>query len=139
MNLYLTDTLQYVFSSCSAFDIVVYALLLLATFAAAWKAPGWIRTIGKISLMMCFFCFLINIQNFIVDYEIKRPTIMSIGSHSREFEDLIRTTPEIRNMIVRDFKPLMLGDIARILSSICLGGFTYLVNSITCIIRLPRL
>ena len=139
MNLYLTDTLQYVFSSCSVFDIVVYALLLLATFAAAWKAPGWIRTIGKISLMMCFFCFLINIQNFIVDYEIKRPTIMSIGSHSREFEDLIRTTPEIRNMIVRDFKPLMLGDIARILSSICLGGFTYLVNSITCIIRLPRL
>ena len=113
--------------------------MLLATFAAAWKAPGWIRTIGKISLMMCFFCFLVNIQNFIVDYEIKMPTIMIIGSHSREFEDLIRTTPEIRNMIVHDFKPLMLGDIARILSSICLGGFTYLVNSITCIIRLPRL
>lgn len=139
MKYYLTETLPYIFSSCSVFDIVVYSIMLLATFAAAWKAPGWIRTIGKISLMMCFFCFLVNIQNFIVDYEIKMPTIMIFGSHSQEFEDLIRTTPEIRNMIARDFKPLMLGDIARILSSICLGGFTYLINSITCIIRLPRL
>ena len=139
MNLYLTDTLPYLFSSCSVFDIVVYSIMLLATFAAAWKAPGWIRTIGKISLMMCFFCFLINLQHFIIDYDIKRPTIMSIGSQSREFDNLLRTTPEIRNMIVHDFKPLVLGDIARIFSSIFLGGFTYLVNSITCIIRLPRL
>ena len=139
MNLYLSDTLPYIFSSCSTFDIVVYSTMLLATFAAAWKAPGWIRTIGKISLMMCFFCFLVNIMNFMMDFELKSPTLMIIGSHSSEFDDLLRTSPEIRNMIARDFKPLMMGDIARILSSICLGGFTYLVNSITCIIRLPRL
>ena len=139
MNLYLSDTLPYIFSSCSTFDIVVYSTMLLATFAAAWKAPGWIRTIGKISLMMCFFCFLVNIMNFMMDLELKSPTLMIIGSHSSEFDDLLRTSPEIRNMIARDFKPLMMGDIARIFSSICLGGFTYLVNSITCIIRLPRL
>lgn len=139
MNAFFIETLKYIFSSCSAFDISVYAITLLATFAAAWKAPGWLRTIGKISLIMCFFCFLVNIQNFLIDFEIKSPTFMSIGSHSHEFEDLLRTSPEIRNMITYDFKPLMLGDIARIVSSIFLGGFTYLVNSITCIIRLPRL
>ena len=139
MNDIFTETLKYIFSSCSAFDISVYAIMLLATFAAAWKAPGWLRTLGKISLIMCFFCFLVNIQNFLIDFEIKSPTFMSIGSHSHEFEDLLRTSPEIRNMITYDFKPLMLGDIARIVSSIFLGGFTYLINSITCIIRLPRL
>ena len=139
MKVYYIETLQYIFSSCSVFDISVYTIMLLATFAAAWKAPGWIRTIGKISLIMCFFCFLVNMQNFLVDFDIKRPTFMSIGSHSREFEDLLRTSPQIRSMIANDFKPLMLGDISRIVSSIFLGGFTYLINSITCIIRLPRL
>ena len=139
MKVYYIETLQYIFSSCSVFDISVYTIMLLATFAAAWKAPGWIRTIGKISLIMCFFCFLVNMQNFLVDFDIKRPTFMSIGSHSREFEDLLRTSPQIRSMIANYFKPLMLGDISRIVSSIFLGGFTYLINSITCIIRLPRL
>ena len=93
MKVYYIETLQYIFSSCSVFDISVYTIMLLATFAAAWKAPGWIRTIGKISLIMCFFCFLVNMQNFLVDFDIKRPTFMSIGSHSREFEDLLRTSP----------------------------------------------
>jgi hypothetical protein len=64
---------------------------------------------------------------------------MSIGNHSQEIDELLRTSPEIRSMKAHDFRSLMLGDIPRIVSSIFLGGFTYLINSITCIIRLSRL
>ena len=112
--------------------------MLLGTFAAAWKAPGWIRTIGKIALMLCIFCFLHNAYVFIQDISIKNPTIMMSGS-SREFSDFLRTNPDIYKLINRDFRPLMIEDMAGAVSSVCLGGFTYLINSITCIIRLPRL
>ena len=139
MKEFFIGTAQYLFSSCPAFDITVYVIMLLATFAAAWKAPGWIRTIGKIALMICIFCFLYNAYIFIQDISIKGPTYMSIGRGSREFSDLLRTDPDIYKLINRDFRPLMMEDMAGIVSSVCLGAFTYLINSITCIIRLPRL
>ena len=134
----IIGTTQYLFSSCPTFDITVYVIMLLSTFAAAWKAPGWIRTIGKIALMLCIFCFLHNAYVFIQDISIKNPTIMMSGS-SREFSDLLRTNPDIYKLINHDFRPLMMEDMAGAVSSVCLGGFTYLINSITCIIRLPRL
>ena len=40
MKEFFIGTAQYLFSSCPAFDITVYVIMLLATFAAAWKAPG---------------------------------------------------------------------------------------------------
>ena len=137
MKEFFLGTAQYLFSSCPAFDITVYVIMLLATFSAAWKAPGWVRTIGKIALMMCIFCFLHNAFVFLQDISIKRPTFMMLDS--REFSDFLRTNPDINKLIKHDFRPLMVEDMAAALSSVCLGGFTYLINSITCIIRLPRL
>lgn len=137
MKEFIIGTTQYLFSSCPTFDITVYVIMLLATFAAAWKAPGWIRTIGKIALMMCILCFLYNAFVFLQDISIKRPTFMMWDS--REFSDFLRTNPDINKLIKPDFRPLMVEDMAAALSSVCLGGFTYLINSITCIIRLPRL
>lgn len=139
MKEFFIGTAQYLFSSCPAFDITVYVIMLMATFAAAWKAPGWIRTIGKIALMLCIFCFLHNAYVFLQDISIKDPTYMAIGRSSREFSDFLRTNPDIYKLINRDFRPLMIEDMAGAVSSVCLGGFTYLINSITCIIRLPRL
>ena len=137
MKEFFLGTAQYLFSSCPAFDITVYVIMLLATFSAAWKAPGWVRTIGKIALMMCIFCFLHNAFVFLQDISIKRPTFMMLDS--REFSDFLRTNPDINKLIKHDFRPLMVEDMAAALSSVCLGGFTYLINSITCIIRLPKL
>ena len=110
------NDLQFTFSSCGTFDLIVYALLLLATFAAAWKAPGWIRSIGKLVFLMCIFCFMINLLIFFIVLFEKRIS-WNWG----------------------DIQVEMVKELSRIISSIFLGAVTYLINSITCIIRLPRL
>ena len=110
------NDLQFTFSSCGTFDLIVYALLLLATFAAAWKAPGWIRSIGELVFLMCIFCFMINLLIFFIVLFEKRIS-WNWG----------------------DIQVEMVKELSRIISSIFLGAVTYLINSITCIIRLPRL
>ena len=45
---YLGDSIKIMFSSLSAFDAIVYLILLLITIWLAWKKPGKISAIGKI-------------------------------------------------------------------------------------------
>lgn len=112
----ICDNLNFTFSSCGTFDLIVYALLLLATFAAAWKAPGWIRSIGKLVFLMCAFCLMINLMIFFNTLVEKRLSWNWV-----------------------DIQVEMVKELSRIISSIFLGAVIYLINSITCIIRLPRL
>ena len=115
MELYL-DMIKFTFSSCSAFELTAYCILLLATFAATWKAPGWIRSIGKLILLMCIFCYMINLMDFFIGLFEKR--------------------------LSSDWNVIQVGmakELSRLFSSILLGAVAYLINSITCIIRLPRL
>ena len=106
----------YLLGSCATFDLIVYALLLLSTFAAAWKAPGWIRSIGKLIFLMCIFCLMINLMRFFIVLLEKRIS-----------------------WNWNDIQVGMVKELSRIISSLFLGTVTYLINSITCIIRLPRL
>lgn len=112
----ICQDLNFTFSSCGTFDLIVYAILLMATFAAAWKAPGWIRSIGKLVFLMCIFCLMINLLIFFIGLFEKRINwewgAIQVG---------------------------MVKELSRIISSIFLGAIIYLINSITCIIRLPRL
>lgn len=113
---FFLDVIKFTFSSCSAFELTVYCILLLATFAAAWKAPGWIRSIGKLILLMCFFCYMINLMDFFIGLFEKR--------------------------LSSDWNVIQVGmakELSRLFSSILMGAVAYLINSITCIIRLPRL
>jgi len=112
----ICEDLNFTFSSCATFDLIVYALLLLSTFVAAWKAPGWIRSIGKLIFLMCIFCLMINLLIFFIVLLEKRIS-----------------------WNWNDIQVGMVKELSRTVSSLFIGTVTYLINSITCIIRLPRL
>ena len=112
----ICEDLNFTFSSCATFDLIVYALLLLSTFVAAWKALGWIRSIGKLIFLMCIFCLMINLLIFFIVLLEKRIS-----------------------WNWNDIQVGMVKELSRTVSSLFIGTVTYLINSITCIIRLPRL
>lgn len=137
---YLGDSIKIMFSSLSAFDAIVYLILLLITIWLAWKKPGKISAIGKIIVVMTIFCVVCDINLLITRIGIKEPTLfLPSGRTSDILYNLIGQHPELREVMRSDFVSVMLNDLARIASSIVLGALTYIISNILYIIRTPRI
>lgn len=107
--------LRYMFESLTAFDTTVFIILLLATIAVAWKAPGKISSVGKVIITMCLICLFI---------------------------DLLRTLNEFRTFGYMDPKGYQHGlvdNVSSIISCVIMGACTYITNNILYIIRTPRI
>ena len=106
---------RYTFESLTTFDTIVFVILLLATIAIAWKAPGKISSVGKVIITMCLICF---------------------------FVDLLRTLNEYRTfgyMDPKGYQHALVDNVSSIVSCIIVGAATYIINNILYIIRTPRI
>lgn len=106
---------RYTFESLTAFDAIVFVILLLATIAVAWKAPGKISSVGKVIITMCLICL---------------------------FVDLLRTLNEYRTTAYLDpkgYQHALVDNASSIVSCIVVGAVTYIINNILYIIRTPRI
>ena len=107
--------LRYIFESLTAFDTTVFIILLLATIAVAWKAPGKISSVGKVIITMCLICLFI---------------------------DLLRTLNEFRTfgyMDPKGYQHALVDNVSSIISCVIVGACTYIINNILYIIRTPRI
>ncbi|MBR5935105.1 MAG: hypothetical protein IKZ89_03020 [Bacteroidaceae bacterium] len=106
---------RYTFESLTAFDAIVFVILLLATIAVAWKAPGKISSVGKVIITMCLICL---------------------------FVDLLRTLNEFRAFAYLDpkgYQHALVDNASSIVSCVIVGAVTYIINNILYIIRTPRI
>ena len=106
---------RYTFESLTTFDTIVFVILLLATIAIAWKAPGKISSVGKVIITMCLICLFI---------------------------DLLRTLNEFRTfgyMDPKGYQHALVDNVSSIISCVIVGACTYIINNILYIIRTPRI
>ena len=137
---YLGECFKILFTSLSAFDAIIYLILLLATIYLAWKKPGKISAIGKIIVVMTIFCAVVNLNMLITEIGIKEPTLFLPGGRNSDIlYNMIGQHPEFREAIRSDFFSVMVDDLARIASSIVFGATTYIISNILYIIRTPRI
>ena len=103
---------RFFLSSISTFDAIAFVIIMLATIAAAWKAPYRIRLIGKLTEAI----FLTSLSVQVLSFIIRLP--WGSGSH-------------IQTYFCDDFRAMT--------ALVILAALAYIINNILYIIRTPRL
>ena len=103
---------RFFLSSISTFDAIAFVIIMLATIAAAWKAPYRIRLIGKLTEAI----FLTSLSVQVLSFIIRLPW----GSGSR-----------IQTYFCDDYRAMT--------ALVILAALAYIINNILYIIRTPRL
>ena len=105
--------IRFFLSSISTFDAIAFVILMLATIAAAWKAPYRIRLIGK--LIEAIFLTSLSVQ--VLSFLLRLPIYGDKACIQCVFCD--------------DFRAMA--------ALIILAALAYIINNILYIIRTPRL
>lgn len=108
--------IRFFLSSISTFDAIAFVIIILATIAAAWKAPYRIRLIGKLTEAI----FLTSLSVQVLSFTIRLQEQLSWQSDLR-----------IQTYFCDDFRAMA--------ALIILAAVAYIINNILYIIRTPRL
>ena len=104
---------RFFLSSISTFDAIAFVIIILATIAAAWKAPDRIRLIGKLTEAI----FLTSLSVQVLSFLIRLPNHGNNTYIQCEFCD--------------DFRAMT--------ALVILAALAYIINNILYIIRTPRI
>lgn len=52
-----------IFTDTGLIPMSILTIFLVAIFFAAWKAPRWVKEIGKFALMFAFLCMLLGLRH----------------------------------------------------------------------------
>ena len=108
--------IRFFLSSISTFDAIAFVIIMLATIAAAWKAPYRIRLIGKLTEAI----FLTSLSVQVLSFTIRLQEQPYRGG------DL-----HVQTVFCDDFRAMA--------ALIILAAVAYIINNILYIIRTPRL
>lgn len=53
----------------------VLTLLFVALFFCAWKAPNWVKEVGKFALAFGFFCLMLGLRQAAIFIEAAEPSV----------------------------------------------------------------